>query len=102
MRYSQIPGRCPVLGLRGAAATSHPLATGVAMDILKSGGNAIDAAVAAAATLGVVEPQSTGIGGDCFALCSLKGEVPPIAINGSGYAAEEANIEFGYEKRAKE
>ncbi len=59
--------RSPALGLNGAAGTAHPLATQVAIEMLKKGGSAADAAVAANAVLGFVEPTSSGLGGDCFA-----------------------------------
>jgi gamma-glutamyltranspeptidase/glutathione hydrolase len=59
--------RSPALGLNGAAGTAHPLATQTAIAILKRGGSAVDAAVAANAVLGFVEPTSSGLGGDCFA-----------------------------------
>ena len=59
--------RSPALGCSGAAGTAHPLATQVAIDMLKRGGSAVDAAVAANAVLGFVEPVSSGLGGDCFA-----------------------------------
>lgn len=78
------PGRSPVSGLDCAVASSHPLATTAAITTMARGGNAIDAAVTATAVLCVVEPQSTGIGGDCFALISRNGGVPPIGYNGSG------------------
>src|SRR5450631_2518356 len=60
--------RSTVWGVHGAAATAHPLATLTAIEILKAGGSAVDAAVAANAALGFLEPVSCGVGGDCFAM----------------------------------
>ena len=60
--------RSEVIAQHGMACTSQPLATQVALDILKSGGNAIDAAIAANATLGLMEPTGCGIGGDIFVI----------------------------------
>ncbi len=97
MRSYHLPGRSPVIARQAMAATSHPAATLVAIETLKRGGNAIDAAIAAVALLCVIEPAMTGIGGDCFALLHKPGSGPGtglIALNGSGIAPRAATPEW--------
>jgi len=84
MRNFELPGRSMAVSKNGMAATSHATATLVAVEILRDGGNAVDAAVTACAVQSVVEAGSTGIGGDCFALLSRGGSEDVVAYNGSG------------------
>jgi len=81
-----IAGRSDVLAREAMVASSQPLATQAGVNTLRNGGNAVDAAVAAAAVLDVVEPFSTGCGGDAFALLHLPDHKTPIGFNGSGRA----------------
>ena len=85
-RSPTMAGRSPVYAPHGVAATSQPLATEAALRVLEHGGNAIDAAVAAAAVLSVVEPMMTGIGGDLFAIVWSAKEKRLVGLNASGRA----------------
>lgn len=86
MRDFHQPGRSAVFADGGMCATSHPLASQVALTLLQAGGNAVDAAVGAAVLLGICEPQMTGIGGDCFALVKRPGSDEIVGLNASGRA----------------
>ncbi|MBY5991191.1 gamma-glutamyltransferase [Ferrimonas balearica] len=96
--YDRITGepfasRSPVYAEQGMAATSQPLATQVALDILKSGGNAIDAAIAANAVLGLVEPTGCGIGGDLFAIVWDAESQQLHGLNASGRSPQSLTLE---------
>jgi gamma-glutamyltranspeptidase/glutathione hydrolase len=93
MRNFETPGRSLAVSENGMAATSHPSATLTAVEMLKAGGNAIDAAIAAVAVQCAVEAGSTGIGGDCFAMVALEGSRDIRAYNGSGCAPSTLTAE---------
>ncbi len=99
MRNFHFPGRSTVHATNAMVATSHPQASLAAIEVLREGGTAVDAAVAGSAILGVIEPQSTGIGGDCFALIQPRGEGKIIAYNGSGRAPKAANADWYLERK---
>ncbi len=90
--------RSPILAVNGMAATSHPLATQVAIDILQSGGTAMDAAIAANAAIGLMEPTGNGIGGDLFAIVWDPKTNKLHGLNGSGRAAKGQTLEQLKEK----
>jgi gamma-glutamyltranspeptidase/glutathione hydrolase len=93
--------RSEVIARNGMAATSQPLATQAALDILKKGGNAIDAAIAANAVLGVVEPTGCGVGGDLFAIIWSADKGKLYGLNASGRSPRSLKLEWfkenGYE-----
>ena len=102
-KYSYNLPRIPVYANKGMVATSQPLASQAGLEILKKGGNAVDAAIATAACLTVVEPTSNGIGGDAFALVWMNDELH--GLNSSGRSPENISIdavkEAGYEEMPK-
>jgi gamma-glutamyltranspeptidase/glutathione hydrolase len=95
-------GRSVVLATHGMVAASHPLAAQVGLDILKQGGNAVDAAIAVNAALGLMEPMSCGIGGDLFAIIWDTKTQKLYGLNASGRAPVKATREFFADKGLKE
>lgn len=93
MRNFDHPGRSVALGTNGMAATSSPLATLAAIDVLRAGGNAVDAAITASAILCITEPHMTGIGGDCFVLIG-KSNGTVLGLNGSGRSSSKADTDW--------
>ena len=83
----------PVIGDEGMVVSQRMIASEVGASILRQGGNAVDAAIAASAVLSVVEPGSTGIGGDCFSIIKMNNK-KAVSINGSGMAPKKANLDY--------
>jgi gamma-glutamyltranspeptidase/glutathione hydrolase len=92
-RPTTLAGRSTVYAAHGVVATSQPLAAEAGLEALRQGGNAIDAAVTAAAVLSVTEPHMTGIGGDMFAIVWLAREQKLVALNASGRAGSLMTLE---------
>ena len=86
--------RSEVISQNGMVATSHPLASQIGVDILQNGGNAIDAAIAANAALGLMEPTGNGIGGDLFAIVWIENEKKLYGLNASGRSPEGLSLEY--------
>jgi len=93
--------RSEVIAKNAMACTSQPLATQVALDIMKAGGNAIDAAIAANATLGLVEPTGNGIGGDIFVIIWDAKTKKLYGLNGSGRSPKSLTLDYFVEKGIK-
>src|SRR4051812_15267693 len=87
-------GRSPVVAPHGMVATSHPLAAEIGLDVLKQGGNAVDAAVATSAAMGLMEPMSCGVGGDLFAIVWDAKAQKLYGLNASGRAPYKATRQF--------
>jgi gamma-glutamyltranspeptidase/glutathione hydrolase len=105
--YERRPGaafatRSEVIAAHGMAATSQPLATQIALDILKAGGNAIDAAIAANAALGLMEPTGCGVGGDLFAIVWDAGNKELTGLNASGRSPKLLSLEYFWQQRLSE
>src|SRR5579871_1812301 len=94
--------RSPVLGQHGMAATAVPLASQIAIDILKKGGTAVDAAIAANAALGLMEPVSNGVGGDLFAIVWDAKTQKLYGYNGSGRSPKSLTLQYFVEHDIKE
>lgn len=101
MRGKMFATRSEVIAQNGMAATSHPLATQIALDILQAGGSAVDAAIAANAALGLMEPTGCGIGGDLFAIVWDAKTERLYGLNASGRSPQNLTLEYfienGYE-----
>ena len=97
--YDRVTGRAhasrsEIIAPHGMAATSQPLATQIALDILKAGGSAVDAAIAANAALGLMEPTGCGIGGDLFAIVWDAEKEELVGLNASGRAPKAMTLEY--------
>jgi gamma-glutamyltranspeptidase/glutathione hydrolase len=97
--YDRVTGRAhasrsEVIAPHGMAATSQPLATQIALDILKAGGSAVDAAIAANAALGLMEPTGNGMGGDLFAIVWDAEKKELVGLNASGRAPKGMTLEY--------